>query len=557
MNSESGNEAWDIIFKAVICCIVYPSALIQIRSIFNGSLVPLPSQLKEFVESVHQFEWNRGNGFIHEIFQSCFRRENSDNLFTFLVRFGEVGKELIQGAVRSCDGEREQILERIKSGLFSDCGLKCEDFQMQVIARTIEVCLHEPFGPVRVVHGGSGGTIAANCFIDEFKQEDPSQRTTDKDAQKVIFDWLIGKYSDRARGMTVGANLGNKRMIKNELAVLGLEWSCDLQCIIHSLGIGKKWDSSDLEHGGCGFQRLVKNNRPANNTSKEILLDNSARFGPVRVGPGCKTLASEMDIFEHPKILFESKILPAFWELQQMEPETYPNNTLHKVLRIQFDRKTSGNAGEPDLEYQSQPMKLTPVLCNITDRAIKLNGTIQLISGFIDLFQTTGVKERVSIGAKFVTNYEQLCMYTTEAVLRKVTDLEEEGIMKKNECEYCVLHADTETLYTPLKTDENNVLLLGLQGYNEVYVDSQFDSDGSTDLKFVDGTGVLWVKNRHEVWVPENGQSDPHRMLVNNLAKGSVARFVIAPGDALLIPRKHFRAIVTPCGANLLMIKMA
>lgn len=551
LNSESENEAWNIIFQAVICCIVYPSALIQIRSNFNGSLVPLPGQLQEFVESVNRFEWNRGNGFIHEIFQSCFRRENSDDLFTFFVKFGKEGKDLIQGAVGSCRDEREKILERIKSGLL-ECGLECEDFQMQVIARTIEVCLHEPFGPVRVVHGGSGGTIAANCFIDEFKKEDPSQGTTDKDARKVIFGWLIGKYNDRARGIMIAANLDDERMIKNELAVLGLEWSCDLQCIIHSLGIGKKWDSSDLEHGGCGFQRLVKNNRPANNMSKEILLDSSARFGPVRVGPGCKTLASEMDIFEHPKILFESKILPAFWELQRMEPETYPNNTLHEVLRIQFDRKTPGNAGEPDLEYQSQPMKLTPVLCNITDRAIKLNGTIQLISGFVGLFQT-GVKEKVSIGAKLVTNYEQLCGYTTGAVLRKVADLEEAGIMKKNECKYCVLHTDTETLYTPLKTDKNNVLLLGLQGYNEVYVGCK---DSSTDLKFVDGTGVLWVKNRHGVWVPENGK-DPHRLLVNNLAKGSVARFVIAPGDALLIPTKHFHAIVTPRGANLLMIKMA
>ena len=54
--------------------------------------------------------------------------------------------------------------------LNEDDGPRFSEFQVQVSMRTIETCIHDPFGDVNVVPSGHGGVCGARCFVGEYSK---------------------------------------------------------------------------------------------------------------------------------------------------------------------------------------------------------------------------------------------------------------------------------------------------------------------------------------------------------------------------------------------------
>jgi len=158
----------------------------------------------------------------------------------------------------------KQLTNRLKDG----SGRPFDEFKVQILMRCIECCLHEPFGEVNEVKSGSGAAEGGACFANVHRAE----------SNLSVPEWLVIKMNERARSIILSDNTEGhavtKSQLKLELKVLGLEWSKELDCLVHKYGIRKKLDSSDTEHLMCMFNRMIQRTLPNQNTSENHRHDN-------------------------------------------------------------------------------------------------------------------------------------------------------------------------------------------------------------------------------------------------------------------------------------------
>ena len=105
---------------------------------------------------------------------------------------------------------RRKTLEFLQRNLSSTTHLVLDEFHIQVIARTIEKCIHEPFGKVKDVAAGPGGFMGAKCLVDEYKK-DPMvhcllKKRSKEDCARDIPGWLLDRYNRRVQNAIEGPN---------------------------------------------------------------------------------------------------------------------------------------------------------------------------------------------------------------------------------------------------------------------------------------------------------------------------------------------------------------
>ena len=103
---------------------------------------------------------------------------SADILIKFLYSLQLHCKNILQDAVSSelnNSGEtkfgehsRKGVVCHLMKYLNEDDGPRFSKFQVQVFMRTIETCIHDPFGDVNVVPIGHGGLSGTRCFVGEY-----------------------------------------------------------------------------------------------------------------------------------------------------------------------------------------------------------------------------------------------------------------------------------------------------------------------------------------------------------------------------------------------------
>ena len=122
---------------------------------------------------------------------------------------------------------------------------------------------------------------------------------------------------------------------------MGLTWSTKLNCLVHSLGIGKRFDVCDAEHLLCLVHSLLQNTLPNRNMSKTTTLD-KGKYHPIYYkGPrqvrDLPVMAPVMNIFDG--------VLDAYYSL--LSDENYLHRNLSAAYRIDFDEPAETlNPGE-------------------------------------------------------------------------------------------------------------------------------------------------------------------------------------------------------------------
>ena len=94
--------------------------------------------------------------------------ENTRDLIVFLVHFSSEGGTLFREVVKNGSDNRSRI-ESLFLGIFNSTGyVSFGEFQVHVIMRIIESCIHEQFGEVSHPHCGHGSNDIANILIKNF-----------------------------------------------------------------------------------------------------------------------------------------------------------------------------------------------------------------------------------------------------------------------------------------------------------------------------------------------------------------------------------------------------
>ena len=332
----NNDEAWAIIFKCIVCCLMNPSALLHISSrCGNLFLVPNPegNEFDKFVKTVRLFEWEKR--FLHPIFSKQF--ENGDIFIGFLDFLLTSGKHIFQLAVRCNTTKLSQctrtgVVEYLLRHLNREDGPKLNSFHMQVIMRTIEACIHDPFGVVKVVPSGSGGLSAARCYVEQYDQHNIDDcGKSQKTKCELIPGWLVHWYNNDVQARLSSRNDLAMRQTNDELLVLGLEWSKQLDCLVHKIGIGRKLDPSDMEHCLCMLYTLHQHTLPSRNVGKESRID-GPKYLPIRHTVG-ECLARDLPFMSHVKEGYDEKMI-AYQRL--VKDDSYVHHNLPDLFRIDF-----------------------------------------------------------------------------------------------------------------------------------------------------------------------------------------------------------------------------
>jgi len=516
----SDPQAWDIIFTCIICCMMYPSALLDIQRYCTFGPGFSAEQLDDFIEAINKFSWEGGTGFIHDLFLKKFTKER-ESFFRFLGHLKAKGKDIFKEAVSK--KSREESLSHLKSELLSQCELQCSDFQIQVIARTIELCIHEPFGPVTTVASGFGGTSAMTHFLQEYKNEHPKSTAgmTKENILKLIPAWLVEKINNRTKGIMEGCNESSKQQLKHELAVLDVRWSSEQNCIIHTTGIKKKLDASDMEHIGCTLYRLVKNTMSCNNRAENVQLDDP-RFAPIKV-PENTVPAHDSDILHHQKQNYNANMLPSFCHL--LANKKYRHSAVDQRFRIGLQKKKHVPAKGPSHQARMQTVSFSS-----RGRIMKYPDIIYHIPNFTDLpLSSDTLLEKLEEAAPIFstpTISSQICNNNTSAIC----------------------------LCPPTIERRRSNLFIVSKGFLEVYVGSFLGVDAvNNDESVEDGVGALW-KGDEDNWSPVDKNRYWLDLVKQNIHSGIFLKFVLSVGDALLIPCGHIRAMVTHPGTSYLSV---
>ena len=266
LNDNTKDEAWEIIFKAILCQLFTPSIFIYIlydESRGCGEMSSVSST--ELINRLEEKNMVWKSSHIHKNLRKLF--SNKDSFLGFIKWLSKNGGNAVRQAItngRTRDGsyERTKIMTELANNFSKDSGVQFNEFSVQVLARCIECCIHEPFGDVISVHSGPGATEGGACFANAIKETKRNLTPP---------EWLVWKMNDRARQIIQeGNNYGSpvsKDQLQLELDVLGLDWSLAFDCLIHKYGIKKKLDSSDTEHLLCLINRLLQRTFPNQNTS--------------------------------------------------------------------------------------------------------------------------------------------------------------------------------------------------------------------------------------------------------------------------------------------------
>ena len=232
--------------------------------------------------------WQWGSRLVHENFRRVLK--SSDEYVQFLrgleAQVGNIFRAAVSGPTT-----RAEVAAILRSSLGRLVELK--EFHVQVLMRTIEMCLHEPFGAVDVVAPGHGSSDAAQQFVEQWPGGEA--RAGSGPAAGRMSRLIVEHFNSQGKRWADG-DLPAQESVQFErmVCVLGLEWSRDLACLIHSGGIGKRYDASDAEHGLCVIYTLFQATLPARTVSSTYALDRDKYF-PVRVNSG-KVAAKDLPV---------------------------------------------------------------------------------------------------------------------------------------------------------------------------------------------------------------------------------------------------------------------
>ena len=209
-------------------------------------------------------------------------------------------------ALKLCKSKarRETAVVSIQQQFSKVCRINFESFQIQAIMRTIEICIHEPFGPVLNIpqtSRGHGSKVAAQCLCQAFHS------TPDELPGKIV-----QVMNDNAKKAFDGGDKVIRNIMNDRVTVLGLVWNSVGQCLVHSSGIGKKLDASDTEHMLCMFYTLHQNTLPSRNQNSGYPRLDRGKYYPIRYTKGT-CLASELPVLKH--IMDDKHALEAFERL--------------------------------------------------------------------------------------------------------------------------------------------------------------------------------------------------------------------------------------------------
>ena len=352
MNRTTASEAFTIIFKCVLCCFLNPSALLQLSrhmqktnrlphlNIEHVALhVPAPTmdEFKQLTEFILSLKWEPR--FLHRIFRKGHLFDDAQGFISFISMIKERGMGIFQAAAKISQSEhtRQDISDHLIKHLSSDRNdAKLSPFQVQVLMRTIEACIHDPFGAVDVVQSGPGGKQGALCLIIDFDKAVASgviisSAISKLDKCKEIPNWIVQCYNTWANKALNHADPEVNNQCKDEMLVLRLKWSNELSCLVHVDGIGKKFDASDAEHMLCMVYCMHQYTLPTRNTSTTQIPSriDSDKYLPVRNSGGL--LAKDMSFMHCIHDAF-AETMAAYNRL--LMDESYPHRKLDDIFRI-------------------------------------------------------------------------------------------------------------------------------------------------------------------------------------------------------------------------------
>ena len=269
-----------------------------------------PDSVESFLDKVDSLQWQAT--FVHKLFRSCIKtKAEYTTFFKELASNIDVLKVVVMLSNNNYDKDRRKCSRRLIR-VFFRLGLNIDEFQAHVIMRSIEMCMHEPFGEVNHIEGGSGSKDAAKLL-----GKDWDTSTNVSDIAKGLLEYL------------------NKRVWNNdELVVLGLKWNESLNCLQHRSGIGKKLDISDLEHTLCCIFKLYKNTGASRNQSETIQFGDE-RFFPIKLP---KLNAAEQTFMNH---LTQDRRNVILSYLALLKNEQYMHSCLDEIFRIDLKQKSS------------------------------------------------------------------------------------------------------------------------------------------------------------------------------------------------------------------------
>lgn len=323
---ETKEGAWKVLFKSTLCALMSPASILQhyYGQHFGGNknydeasselkanpdlLLPNPNdrEVDDYVSTLEGYRW-QSSRILHEIIADG-RGDvfNSGEQFVrFMKKFSKEGMDMFHQALK--DGEvcgevtRTMVAFNLQKG-FEGLGATLSQFQMQHIMRTIEVCIHDPFGRVENVRGSVGSKSAAECYspllsrveglVDKTSVEGLDEKTG---FPAMLVCWL----NKEARKGLESKDEQERENMRHWLLVNGLEMHQKLGCLVHTCGIKKRLDENDTEHLGCLLDTLIQFTLPSRNNNKT---DNTprldkAKYFPIRfTSRPQKTLARELEI---------------------------------------------------------------------------------------------------------------------------------------------------------------------------------------------------------------------------------------------------------------------
>jgi hypothetical protein len=185
---------------------------------------------------------------------------------------------------------------------------------------------------VKVVPSGSGGLSAARCYVEQYDQHNIDDcGKSQKTKCELIPGWLVHWYNNDVQARLSSRNDLAMRQTNDELLVLGLEWSKQLDCLVHKIGIGRKLDPSDMEHCLCMLYTLHQHTLPSRNVGKESRID-GPKYLPIRHTVG-ECLARDLPFMSHVKEGYDEKMI-AYQRL--VKDDSYVHHNLPDLFRIDF-----------------------------------------------------------------------------------------------------------------------------------------------------------------------------------------------------------------------------
>lgn len=254
LDDNTKDEAFDVIFKCIMCSIFNPSALLQIFGKLGRWNVPSPSDVDGFVGLIKKFGWSRSL-IIHSNFDGVF--ESLDHLIGFIQWSSSPHCQIVfqnaanGSSISQSRATAQSDLYRVLNDTHVTNCNGFSEFQVHVIMRTIENCILYPFGKPVLVQHGHGSAQAARFLKEAFECE-----AGEVDQQ------LIKSFNRR---YNPAQKTAPRDHLTNELLVLGFDWCKQKKCLVHKFGIRKPFDELDAEHMLCMIYTMYQRTLPSRN----------------------------------------------------------------------------------------------------------------------------------------------------------------------------------------------------------------------------------------------------------------------------------------------------